>query len=107
MKTDGQVNVDTQVQEPDYQMDTKPTMWDIIAPNGIKIDDDDYGKIKQSLGTVTYFRPFYIPRDGYPRKLQTNWLYSMYSSGEMDLMIDVHKVGRTAAIRSLQRQVTI
>lgn len=107
MKTDGQVNVDTQVQEPDYQMDTKPTMWDIIAPNGIKIDDDDYGKIKQSLGTVTYFRPFYIPRDGYPRKLQTNWLYSMYSSGEMDLMIDVHKVGRTAAIRSLQRQVTM
>jgi hypothetical protein len=41
----------------DYQMDSKPTMWEIISPEGMKIDSEDHGIIKQSLGTKTYFRP--------------------------------------------------
>nr|WP_174522380.1 DUF87 domain-containing protein [Sutcliffiella cohnii] len=63
--------------------------------------------MKQSLGTKTYFRPFYIPPDGYPRKMQTNWMYSMITSGEIDMLIDVHKVSKTDAIRTLQRQETM
>ncbi|MFC0476828.1 VirB4 family type IV secretion system protein [Robertmurraya beringensis] len=92
---------------PDYQMDTKPSMWDIISPEGLKINSEDHGIIKQSLGTKTYFRPFYIPRDGYPRKMQTNWLYKITSSGEVDILVDIHKVGKTDAIRTLQRQITM
>lgn len=99
--------IDELTENPDFQLDTKPTMWDIIAPEGVKIDSEDYGIIKQSLGTKTYFRPFYIPRDGYPRKMQTNWLYTLTSSGEMDLVIDIHKVGKSDAIRTLQRQITM
>jgi type IV secretory pathway VirB4 component len=94
-------------QEPHYQLDTKPTMWDIISPEGIKIDSEDYGIIKQSLGSKTYFRPVYIPRDGYPRKMGTNWLYNITSSGEVDIFIDVHKVGKSDAVRTLQRQITM
>ena len=91
------------------QLDMMPTMWDVIAPEGIGISSlsDDYGVIKQSLGTKTYFRPFYIPRDGYPRKMQTNWLYALTSSGELDVMLDIHKSQKTDAIRMLQKQNTI
>ncbi|WP_209124393.1 VirB4 family type IV secretion system protein [Alkalihalobacillus sp. BA299] len=92
---------------PEYQMDTKGDIWDVIAPDGITINDPDFGVMKQSLGTKTYFRPFYIPPDGYPRKMQTNWMYSLSSSGEIDLLIDVHKVSKTDAIRTLQRQETM
>lgn len=84
-----------------------PTMWDVIAPDGITIKSEDHGIIKQSLGTKTYFRPFFIPVDGYPRKMQTNWLYSITSSGESDVLVDVHKIGKTEAIRMLQRQLTM
>jgi Helicase HerA, central domain len=92
---------------PDYQLDTKGNFWDIIAPEGIVIKAEDYGIIKQSLGTETYFRPIFIPRDGYPRKMQTNWLYEITSSGECDVLIDIHKVGKTQAVRSLQKQETM
>ena len=92
---------------PDFQMDTKGTIWDVIAPEGIAIKDEDHGIIKQSLGTQTYFRPVYIPRDGYPRKMQTNWLSEITSSGECDVLIDIHKVNKTQAIRSLQKQETM
>lgn len=88
-------------------LDTKPTMWDLVSPEGLKIDSEDHGVIKQSLGTKTYFRPFYIPRDGYPRKMQTNWLYKITSSGEVDVLLDIHKVGKSDAIRTLQRQITM
>ncbi|KAA6447014.1 DUF87 domain-containing protein [Bacillus swezeyi] len=71
------------------------------------INSEDHGIIKQSLGTKTYFRPFYIPRDGYPRKLQTNWLYAILSSGEVDILLDIHKVQKSDAVRSLQRQLTM
>jgi type IV secretory pathway VirB4 component len=91
----------------DYQMDSKPTMWEIISPEGMKIDSEDHGIIKQSLGTKTYFRPMYIPRDGYPRKTQTNWLNQLTSSGEIDIVIDVHKIGKSQAVKSLQRQITM
>lgn len=94
-------------EEPDYQLDTKPTMWDVISPEGLKINSEDYGIIKQSLGTKTYFRPVYIPRDGYPRKMETNWLYSLTSSGEIDVIIDVHKVSKSDGVRTLQRQITM
>lgn len=91
----------------DYQIDTKPTMWDVISPEGLKINSEDHGIIKQSLGTKTFFRPFYIPRDGYPRKMQTNWLSSIVSSGEVDVKIDIHKVSKADAVRTLQRQITM
>lgn len=92
---------------PDYQLDTKGNFWDVIAPEGVVIRGEDYGVIKQSLGTETYFRPIFIPRDGYPRKMQTNWLYEITSSGECDVLIDIHKVGKTQAVRSLQKQETM
>ena len=83
------------------------TFWDLIAPDGISIKDDDRGVIKQSLGTKTHFRPLYIPRDGWPRKLQTNWLNTLITSGECDVMIDIHKTNKTLAVRTLQRQLTM
>lgn len=92
---------------PDYQLDTKGNFWDVIAPEGVVIRGEDYGVIKQSLGTETYFRPIFIPRDGYPRKMQTNWLYEITSSGECDVLIDIHKIGKTQAVRSLQKQETM
>lgn len=90
-------------------LNRKPTFWDVIAPEGIRISDisDDYGIMKQSLGSKTYFRPFYVPRDGFPRKMQTNWISPLISSGETDIMFDIHKIGKNDAIRMLQKQNTI
>lgn len=101
------LNEDITEEELDESILNKPDMWDVIAPDGIKINAEDYGVIKQSLGTKTYVRPFYIPRDGYPRKMQTNWLYSITSSGEADVQVDVHKLGKNDAIKLLQRQTTM
>lgn len=92
---------------PAYQLENRPGFWDVIAPEGVKIKSEDYGVIKQTLGTETYFRPIFIPRDGYPRKIQTNWLYEILSSGEVDVMLDIYKLPKTQAIRSLQRQETM
>ena len=88
-------------------MDNVPTFIDLIAPDGIAIKSEDHGVIKQSLGTQTYFRPMYIPRDGYPRKLKTNWLNNILSMGEVDVVIDIHKVRKNEAIKRLQRQQTM
>jgi hypothetical protein len=100
-----------QAEEPSIplQIDMKPDFWDVIAPEGMAIrkEDDDYGVIKQSLGTKTYFRPFYFTRDGYPRKMKTNWLYALTSSGECDIMLDIHKIAKNEATRMLQRQITM
>ncbi|UAL49775.1 DUF87 domain-containing protein (plasmid) [Sutcliffiella horikoshii] len=100
-----------QAEEPNLQdqIDMKPSFWDVIAPEGMSIrqEDYDFGVIKQSLGSKTYFRPFYIPKDGYPRKLQTNWLYSLTSSGECDVLIDVHKIPKSDSIKMLQNQITM
>lgn len=71
--------------EGDEISPSEPSVWDLIAPDGISIDSQDSGVIKQSLGTKTHFRPFYIPLDGYPRKMSTNWLYKMISAGEVDI----------------------
>ena len=48
----------------------------------------------------------YIPRSGYPRKMQTNWLYALTSSGEIDVLIDVNKVKKSDGMRALQKQLT-
>lgn len=87
----------------------KPDFWDIISPDGISIQKEfyDHGIIKQSLSSQTYFRPFYIPRDGYPRKMQTNWLYTLTSSGEVDILIDIHKLKKNDALIMLQKQITM
>lgn len=92
---------------PAYQLENRPDYWDVISPEGVSIKSEDHGVIKQSLGTETYFRPIYIPRDGYPRKMQTNWLYDILSSGEVDVLVDIHKVQKTQAVRSLQKQETM
>lgn len=86
-----------------------PGIWDVISPEGVGISalSDDHAILKQSLGTKTYVRPFYVPRDGYPRKLQTNWLYKITASGEADVMLEIHKIPKTDAIRMLQKQNTI
>ncbi|MGE7983618.1 VirB4 family type IV secretion system protein [Solibacillus sp. NPDC093137] len=90
-------------------MDMKADFWDVIAPEGVGIldKDADTGVMKQSLGTLTHFRPFYIPRDGWPRKLRTNWLSNLTSSGECDVMLDIQKIPKSSAIRMLQKQNTI
>lgn len=100
---------EVEIAENDLPMHKKGDLWDVISPEGIAISDisDDYGIVKQSLGTKTFFRPFYIPREGYPRKMQTNWLYQLTSSGAVDVMIDVEKIGKTNAIKALQQQMTI
>ncbi|HDR7724133.1 MULTISPECIES: VirB4 family type IV secretion system protein [Bacillus] len=89
------------------QLDNQTTVFDVIAPEGMKIDAEDYGVIKQSLGSNTFFRPFYIPRDGYPRMMQTNWLNMLTSAGEVDVMIDIHKEPKAKAMRSLDMQLTM
>ncbi|WP_028393962.1 VirB4 family type IV secretion system protein [Bacillus cihuensis] len=101
--------IETPIPEDKLAINMKPDIWDVIAPEGLGIhrSSDDYGIIKQSLGTKTYFRPFYITRDGYPRKMKTTWLNSLTSSGEIDVMIDIHKIPRSDAIRMLQKQDTI
>ncbi len=95
--------------EPSTQLDEKPTFWDLIAPDGMKIPEDaeDYGIIKQSLGSKTYFRPFYIPREGYPRQLRTNWINTIVASGEVDITIDMHKTSKSQSIKLLQKQLTM
>lgn len=96
------------MEETDF-LNMKPGIWDVIAPEGIGIldRDEDSGVIKQSLGTRTHFRPFYVPRDGWPRKLQTNWLSQITSSGECDVMLDIQKIPKSNAVRMLQKQNTI
>lgn len=37
-------------------MQNVPNYIDLISPEGIAIKAEDYGKIKQSLGTETYFK---------------------------------------------------
>lgn len=39
--------------------------------------------------------------------MKTNWTNSLISSGEVDLMFDIHKIPKNDAIRMLQRQDTI
>ncbi|MFD1736280.1 VirB4 family type IV secretion system protein [Bacillus salitolerans] len=97
----------TTSQETPTQVEMTGNFWDIISPDGISITNDDFGKIKQSLGTETYFRPFYLSRDGYPRKMRTNWLYSLTSSGEIDVMLHLSKIPKNEAIRMLQKQITM
>lgn len=94
--------------DTDY-LNMKPTIWDVIAPEGVGIldRDEDSGVIKQSLGSRTHFRPFYVPRDGYPRKLRTNWLSQITGSGECDVMLDIQKIPKSNAVRMLQKQNTI
>ncbi|GEL05526.1 VirB4 family type IV secretion system protein [Rummeliibacillus stabekisii] len=101
--------VEQELEESDLPINKVPTFWDVISPEGVGITDrsDDFGIIKQSLGTKTWFRPFYITRDGYPRKLKTNWMDAMLSSGELDLMIDIQKAKKSRAIKMLQKQNTI
>lgn len=86
-----------------------PDFWDVVSPEGVGISSlsDDHVLVKQSLGSTTYVRPFYVPRDGYPRKMQTNWIDAITSSGEADVMIDIHKIPKNDAIRMLQKQNTI
>lgn len=102
-------NVEIEINEEDLPLNQRGNLWDIISPEGLKISEisDDYGVIKQSLGTKTYFRPFYVPRDGYPRKMQTTWMNTLLASGEIDVMLDIHKIGKNDAIRMLQKQDTI
>ncbi|MGF9979100.1 VirB4 family type IV secretion system protein [Viridibacillus arvi] len=108
-KADDELVPEVPINEEDLPINNLPTMWDVISPEGVGITDktDDFGVIKQSLGTKTYFRPFYITRDGYPRKMKTNWIDSMLSSGELDLMINVQKSSKSVALRMLQKQNTI
>lgn len=103
-----EVNADEEAHdEIPTHLENQTTVFDVIAPEGIKIDAEDYGVIKQSLGTNTFFRPFYIPRDGYPRMMQTNWLNTLTSAGEVDVMIDIHKESKSKAMRSLDMQMTM
>lgn len=108
-KAEEELEVEEEINEDELQINMKPNMWDSFSPDGLKISgiSDDYGIIKQSLGSKTFFRPFYIPRDGYPRKMMTTWMNSLTASGEVDMMVDVHKIGKNDAIRMLQRQNTI
>lgn len=96
-----------EIEVEEVSLPKTPTYWDVISPDGITIDNEDHGRIKQTLGTTTYFRPFYIPPDGYPRKTETNWLAKLTNSGEVDVMINVHKVDKKQAITLLQRQLTM
>lgn len=95
--------------EEESILSMKPNVWDVISPDGIGISElsNDSGIIKQSFSTETHFYPFYISRDGYPRKLQTNWLNDIVASGECDVMIDIQKIPKSLAVKMLQKQNTI
>lgn len=99
---------DTEYDDTDV-LTKAPDVWSVISPEGVGITKktEDYGVIKQTLGTKTFFRPFYITREGYPRKLQTNWMSGILNQGEVDVMIDIQKTPKTNAVRSLQKQNTI
>ncbi len=104
-----ELSVEKEMSEEELILNMKPTEWDLIAPDGIGITElsDDSGIIKQSFGSETHFYPFYISRDGYPRKLQTNWLNDIVASGECDVMIDIQKIPKSTAVKMLQKQNTI
>jgi len=87
--------------------DNSAAFWTAISPEGLKIESDDYGIIKQTLSTETHFRSFYFPRDGFPRKLQTNFLSPLLTSGEIDIMIRGQKIPKAQTVRMLQRQITM
>lgn len=108
-QADKKVVEETPIDESKLPLHQVANIWDVISPEGLSIKraNDDLGVIKQSLGTQTFFRPFYVTREGYPRKMQTNWLYSLTSSGEIDVMVHVSKVPKNEAIRMLQKQNTI
>lgn len=95
--------------EEDQPYNMYQNFWSIISPEGLGIAnrDDDYFTIKQSLGTKTYGRPFYIPPSGYPRLLQTTWFQKLINAGEVDLMVDIHKLTKNDALKMYQRQLTI
>ena len=86
-----------------------PDFWNIISPEGLGIQnrDDDYFTVKQSMGTKTYGRPFYIPPSGWPRMLQTTWFQKIINSGEVDVMVDIHKLTKNDALKMYQKQLTI
>ena len=98
-----------QIINEDQPSNMFPDFWNVISPDGLGIAkrDDDYFTIKQSLGSLTYGRPFYIPPTGYPRKLQTTWLQKIINAGEVDVMVDIHKLKKNDAMKMYQRQLTI
>lgn len=83
-----------------------PTFWDQISPDGLKINSDSYGTIQQTMGSPKYFAPFYIPRVGYPRKLQTNWPSPIVNGVETDVLYSIQRIAKNDAIRALQKQDT-
>lgn len=90
-----------------------PDLWQVIAPDGVFVSNGrigkglDVGYIQDGLGGARLFRPLFITRSGWPRKLFTGWLRDIYGFGEIDTMVHISKIPRREAIRSLQRLLTI
>ncbi len=91
-----------------------PTEWDAISPDGIHFlkselfsSQYDYAILQDRLGGARVFRPMYVTRSGWPRKLTTGWLREIYGFGDIDTMVHVTKAPRREAIRRLQNLLTI
>lgn len=93
----------------DFSMATIDKFWEIVSPDGvgIKSKEDTYLTIQQNMGGTVYARPFHIPSNGYNRVLRTGWLQQMTNSGEVDLSVDVHKLSKSEAMKTYERQIKI
>lgn len=89
------------------QLDNIPKLFHTVVPAGIKVCDEDHGYIKQTLSKEKYWRPAYIPQDGYPRQLSLDWTSHITAIGEIDIMQDIWKDSKNESIRKLSAQKTM
>lgn len=108
-------NVQISSQSRDLNDDVMiPVEWDAIAPDGLHFfksecfgSQHDYASLQDRLGGARVFRPLYVTRSGWPRKLATGWLREIYGFGDIDTMVHITKAPRRDAIRRLQNLLTI
>ncbi|CCF16720.1 putative uncharacterized protein [Brevibacillus laterosporus GI-9] len=85
----------------------KGDIWDILSPDGIDVRPQNHGWLTDSLTDRRPFRPIYVTRAGWPRKLGTDWISKFLGLGEVDVTIYNDKILPRHAIQSLQRMMTM
>jgi hypothetical protein len=92
---------------PNYYAAGQGDLWDVLCPDGIDVSHPNHGFLTDSLSGPRPFRPVYITRGGWPRKLMTDWLSTFMSFGEVDLVIYNEKIHPRHAVHNLQKMLTI
>jgi hypothetical protein len=101
------ISISANKETPLYINDGRGTLWDILSPDGIDIREQTHGYLTDSLAGSRPFRPVYVTRSGWPRKLQTDWISSFTAVGEVDVTVYNEKIPSRQAVHSLQRMMTM